>query len=83
MAFGNDQFLYKNVAERCKPYRISLSIMDRWEIGGNVISELLIPIIKSVKSCETTYEESQYAEILRSASAFLTVLKPLQFGPSV
>lgn len=60
----------KNVAERCKPYRISLSIMDRWEIGGNVISELLIPIIKSVKSCETTYEESQYAEILRSASAF-------------
>lgn len=60
----------KNIAERSKPYRICLSIMDRWEIGGNVISSVLTPVIKSVKRCEAQYNEHQFSEVLRSAGAF-------------
>lgn len=60
----------ENVAERCRPYRICLSVMDRWEIGVNVIPNVFTPIIKSVKKCESESDEQYYTEVLRSAGAF-------------
>lgn len=59
-----------SVVERCRPFRICLSIMDHWEIGANVIPKVLTPIIKSVKRCESKFPPKQYAEIVRSAGAF-------------
>lgn len=59
-----------SITERCRPYRICLSIMDRWEIGASVVPSVFTPIIKSVKRCEFSYDEHYYTEVLKSAGAF-------------
>lgn len=37
-----------SAAERARPYRICLSLMDRWEIGGLVIPEVFLPVIEKI-----------------------------------
>lgn len=57
--------------ERTKPFRISLSLMDRWEVGGFVVPAVFLPIIESVQAYESaTPSRSQFDEVFRSASAF-------------
>lgn len=62
-----------NLADCTKPYKLCHSIMDRWEIGSSVVPHVLLPIIKSVKRCES--ENNFYTEVLRSASAFFDVVE--------
>ncbi|KAI0154767.1 putative regulator of reproduction dopa [Xylariaceae sp. FL1272] len=60
-----------NVAERAKPYRICLSLMDRWEIGGLVVHEIFLPVIISVKDFKSqAADKAEFNEVLRSASVF-------------
>lgn len=60
-----------NPAERARPYRICLSLMDRWEVGGLVVPELFLPIVDSVRKFKSrTASKADFAEILRSASVF-------------
>ncbi|PHH61555.1 hypothetical protein CDD81_292 [Ophiocordyceps australis] len=60
-----------NVLERARPYRICLSLMDRWEIGGLVIPEVFLPVVQSVRHFhETAMSDAEFAEVLRSASVF-------------
>ncbi|KAK4239834.1 hypothetical protein C8A03DRAFT_42613 [Achaetomium macrosporum] len=60
-----------NPAERARPYRICLSLMDRWEIGGLVVPELFLPIVDSVKEFKTkAASKAEFTEVLRSASVF-------------
>jgi hypothetical protein len=60
-----------NPAERARPYRICLSLMDRWEIGGLVVTELFLPIVDSVREFKTkTASKADFTEVLRSASVF-------------
>lgn len=60
-----------NPAERARPYRICLSLMDRWEIGGLVVTELFLPIVDSVREFKTkSASKADFAEVLRSASVF-------------
>lgn len=60
-----------NPAERARPYRICLSLMDRWEIGGLVVPEIFLPVIKSVRSYKSTAaSKAEFNEVLRSASVF-------------
>lgn len=61
------------LADRIKPFRLCHSIMDRWEIGSNVVPHVLLPIIKSVKKCDS--DSTFYSEVLRSASAFFDVVE--------
>jgi hypothetical protein len=58
-------------AERARPYRICLSMMDRWEIGGLIVPELFLPIVDSVRKYrgEAT-SKADFNEVLRSASVF-------------
>ncbi len=61
----------KAPAERAKPYRICLSLMDRWEIGGLVVPEVFLPVVDSVRQFKgLSTSKSDFAEILRSASVF-------------
>ena len=58
--------------DQVKAFKICLSILDRWEIGGSVVSKVLIPILKSVQWYNITYskqEPQQYDEIVKSAGA--------------
>ncbi|KAI0378824.1 putative regulator of reproduction dopa [Hypomontagnella monticulosa] len=60
-----------NPAERARPYRICLSLMDRWEIGGLVVPEIFLPVITSVKNFKTkSPSKAEFSEVLRSASVF-------------
>lgn len=58
-------------AERAKPYRICLSLMDRWEIGGLVVPEVFLPIVDSVRQYKgQSSSKSDFNEVFRSASVF-------------
>jgi hypothetical protein len=56
--------------ERARPFRVCLSLMDRWEVGGLIVSDIFLPALQSAQSyCETASKE-QADEVMRSASAF-------------
>lgn len=58
-------------AERARPYRICLSLMDRWEIGGLVVPQVFLPIVDSVRQYKTQLSNtSDFNEVFRSASVF-------------
>ncbi|GAW16038.1 hypothetical protein ANO14919_054600 [Xylariales sp. No.14919] len=60
-----------DTAERAKPYRICLSLMDRWEIGGLVVPEIFLPVITNVRDFKSkTNDKTAFNEVLRSASVF-------------
>lgn len=60
-----------NPSERARPYRICLSLMDRWEIGGLVVPEVFMSIVDSVKRFkEKAATKTDFTEVLRSASVF-------------
>jgi hypothetical protein len=57
--------------DRARPFRICLSLMDRWEIGGLVVPEVFLPIVDSVRSYKSSAaSKSDFTEVLRSASVF-------------
>ncbi|CAK7268944.1 hypothetical protein SEPCBS119000_003317 [Sporothrix epigloea] len=58
-------------AERARPYRICLSLMDRWEIGGLLVPELFMPIVDSVRKFQAeAANRADFTEVLRSAGVF-------------
>ncbi|KAI5778510.1 Dopey, N-terminal-domain-containing protein [Geopyxis carbonaria] len=58
-------------AERARPYRICLSLMDRWEVGSMVAPRLFFAAIESIRAYEDAAESKElYAEVFRSASMF-------------
>ncbi|PYH46542.1 cellular morphogenesis regulator DopA [Aspergillus saccharolyticus JOP 1030-1] len=57
-------------SEKTKPFRISLSLLDRWEVGGYIIPEIFLPIIRSVQAFGQGASKSQFEEVYRSASSF-------------
>lgn len=57
-------------SERTKPFRIALSLMDRWEIGGYIVPAVFLPIMNNVQSFERQANKNHFEEVFRSASAF-------------
>lgn len=57
-------------SERTKPFRISLSLMDRWEIGGYIVPAVFLPAMYSVQAFEKEAPRAHFDEVFRSASAF-------------
>jgi hypothetical protein len=57
-------------SERTKPFRIALSLMDRWEIGGYIVPAVFLPTVRSVRAFEAEAPKSHFEEVFRSASAF-------------
>ncbi|KAL9942935.1 hypothetical protein ACHAP6_007406 [Verticillium nonalfalfae] len=57
--------------ERARPYRICLSLMDRWEIGGLVVPEVFLPIVDSVRQYKSqSSNKNDFNEVFKSASVF-------------
>ncbi|KAL7800485.1 Dopey, N-terminal domain-containing protein [Trichoderma afarasin] len=62
---------HRGVAERTRPYRICLSLMDRWEVGGLVIPDIFLPVVESVRQFQNqSPAKAEFTEVLRSASVF-------------
>ena len=60
-----------NSVERAKPFRICLSLMDRWEIGGLVVPDIFLPVVDSVRKFKGQASlKAEFSEVLRSASVF-------------
>jgi hypothetical protein len=60
-----------NPAAKARPYRICLSLMDRWEIGGLVVPEVFLPIVDSVRQFKAkATNKTEFAEVLKSANVF-------------
>ena len=58
-------------SEKARPFRICLSLMDRWEIGGLVIQRIFVPAMESIWQYEKTApSKDAFAEVLRSANVF-------------
>ena len=58
-------------SERARPYRICLSLMDRWEIGGLIVPEVFLPVVDSVRKFKNeSSSKADFTEVLRSASVF-------------
>ncbi|KAF3047197.1 hypothetical protein E8E11_000649 [Didymella keratinophila] len=57
-------------AERARPFRVCLSLMDRWEVGGLIVPELFLPALQSVQTYSEHATKDQVDEVMRSASAF-------------
>ncbi|KAF3907485.1 hypothetical protein AA313_de0200438 [Arthrobotrys entomopaga] len=63
--------------EMARPYRILLSLMDRWEIGGAVVPKLFFPAMQSAQKYEKLAPSPEkYHEVLRSAAQFFDGVEP-------
>lgn len=57
-------------AERARPFRVCLSLMDRWEVGGLIVPEVFLPALQSIQTYSERAAKAQVDEVLRSASTF-------------
>lgn len=60
----------KEPSQRARPFRICLSLMDRWEIGGLLVSQIFLPAMRSLYEYSLTASSNDVAEVIRSASLF-------------
>lgn len=61
---------YRNATERARPFRLCLSLMDRWEIGGSIVPEMFLPAIRSAYDYSLQASPAETAEVIRSSSLF-------------
>ena len=58
-------------SEKARPFRICLSLMDRWEIGSTVVPQLLLPLLESLwRYQRIAASRESFEEVFRSASVF-------------
>lgn len=63
-------------ADRARPFRICLSLMDRWEIGGLVVPRIFLPAMTSVwRYHKLTTSKEALDEVLRSANVFFDAIE--------
>ncbi|KAF2144798.1 uncharacterized protein K452DRAFT_316717 [Aplosporella prunicola CBS 121167] len=55
---------------RARPFRICLSLMDRWEVGGLLVPAIFIPVLESARIYGETASKESFDEVIRSASIF-------------
>lgn len=56
--------------DRARAFRICLSLMDRWEIGGNIIPRIFLPAMRSAYTYSRQQPTNETAELMKSASLF-------------
>lgn len=56
--------------EKARPFRICLSLMDRWEIGGVLVPRLFLPAMRSVYAYSNKASREESADAIKSASLF-------------
>jgi hypothetical protein len=59
-----------NPTSRARPFRICLSLMDRWEVGGLIVPKVLLPALRNAYEYSHASTPAQLEEVVRSASLF-------------
>ena len=63
-------------AVRARPFRVCLSLMDRWEIGSLVVPRIFRPAMESVYRYQSQAPtQDSFFELLRSASVFFDAIQ--------
>lgn len=63
-------------SEKARPFRICLSLMDRWEIGGLVVPQIFLPAMESVWRYQRLAPSKEASEeVLRSANVFFDAIE--------
>ena len=63
-------------SERARPFRICLSLMDRWEIGGLVVPQIFLPAMESIwRYQKLAKSKDALEEALRSANVFFDAIE--------
>lgn len=58
-------------AAKARPFRICLSLMDRWEIGGLVVPRIFLTALESAWQYQkVAHSKESFVEVLRSANVF-------------
>ena len=57
-------------SDRAKPFRLCLSLMDRWEVGGLLIPDIFIPALRSAFEFSKTADRGPSDEVIKSANNF-------------
>jgi Dopey, N-terminal len=54
-----------------RPFRIALSLMDRWEVGSPVVNAIFLPLIRSLRAYQqNAFSREEFDEVFRSANVF-------------
>ena len=62
--------------EKARPFRICLSLMDRWEIGGLVVPQIFLSAMESVwRYQRIAPSQEALEEVLRSANVFFDAIE--------
>lgn len=63
--------------DRARPFRIMLSLMDRWIIGKLPIEALFIPAMQDLRRYQTSApSQASFDEVFRSANVFFDAIEP-------
>ncbi|KIX05977.1 uncharacterized protein Z518_03951 [Rhinocladiella mackenziei CBS 650.93] len=63
--------------DRARPFRIMLSLMDRWIIGKLPVEVLFIPAMQNLQRYQTTApSQASFDEVFRSANVFFDAIEP-------
>ncbi|KAL9096355.1 MAG: hypothetical protein Q9165_001352 [Trypethelium subeluteriae] len=57
-------------SERAKPFRLCLSLMDRWEVGGLLVTDVFVPAMRSAYAYSQVGSKEEVEEVQRSANIF-------------
>jgi len=64
-------------SDRARPFRIMLSLMDRWAIGGPVVEAMFVPVMTDFQSYQTAApSQAAFDEVFRSANVFFDSIEP-------
>ena len=63
--------------DRARPFRMMLSLMDRWVIGKLPVEALFVPAMQDLQRYQTTApSQSSFDEVFRSANVFFDAIEP-------
>lgn len=63
--------------DRARPFRIMLSLMDRWVIGKMPVQALFVPAMQDLQQYQTTApSQISFDEVFRSANVFFDAIEP-------
>lgn len=57
-------------AKRARPFRICLSLMDRWEIGSAIVPSIFLPAMENIHEYNSSSQDQDFQDVLRSANSF-------------
>ncbi|WRT65559.1 uncharacterized protein IL334_002504 [Kwoniella shivajii] len=66
-----------DLAEGQKPFKIFLSLLDKWEVGSALSERLAIPALQAIKNYSTTSKDVLPEEVIATGLAVYEAIEPM------